>query len=118
MEEEILNYWPTVVFRTTVVSVEVNISIYCCSADIRIYLLLDYEIDRQIDVTAMQFLLIQNRQQTHDWTLIGSGFSHVFGLMDSANKNELAYDTLPGQPTCSIFPFLQVQESPLVCAPG
>ena len=30
-------------------------------------------IDRKIDVTAMQFLLVQNRQQTHDWTLIGSG---------------------------------------------
>ena len=35
--------------------------------------LLDNEIDRKIDVTAMQFLLVQNRQQTHDWTLIGPG---------------------------------------------
>ena len=57
----------------TIVSIEVNISIYCYSADIRIYLLLDNEIDRKIDVTAMQFLLVQNRHQTHDWTLIGSG---------------------------------------------
>jgi len=43
------------------------------NADIRIYLWLDNEIDRKIDVTAMQFLLVQNRQQTHDWTQIGSG---------------------------------------------
>ena len=34
--------------------------------------LIGYEIDRKIDVTAKHFLLIQNRQQTHDWTLIGS----------------------------------------------
>ena len=34
---------------------------------------MDNEIDRKIDVTAMLFLLVQNRQQTHDWTLIGSG---------------------------------------------
>ena len=34
---------------------------------------MDNEIDRKIDVTAIQSLLVQNRQQTHDWTLIGSG---------------------------------------------
>ena len=34
---------------------------------------MDDEIDRKIDVTTMQFLLVQNRQQTHDWTLIWSG---------------------------------------------
>ena len=34
---------------------------------------MDNEIDRKIDVTAMQFLLGQNKHQTHDWTLIGSG---------------------------------------------
>ena len=51
----------------TIVSVEVNIFA------IRIYLLLDNEIYRKIDVTAILFLLVQNRQQTHDWTLIGSG---------------------------------------------
>ena len=34
---------------------------------------MDNEIDRKIDVTAMQFLLVQNRQQTHGRTLIGSG---------------------------------------------
>ena len=34
---------------------------------------MDNEIDRKIDVDTMQFLLGQNRQQTHDWTLIGSG---------------------------------------------
>ena len=48
------------------VSVEENISIYYYSAHIRIYLLLDNEIDRKIDVTAMQFLLVHNRQQTQD----------------------------------------------------
>ena len=34
---------------------------------------MDNELDRKIDVTAKQFLLVQNRHQTHDWTLIGSG---------------------------------------------
>ena len=34
---------------------------------------MDNEIDRKIDVTAILFLLVQNRQQTQDWTLIGSG---------------------------------------------
>jgi len=43
---------------TIVVSVEVNISIYCYSADIRIYLLLDNELDRKIDVTAILFILV------------------------------------------------------------
>ena len=57
----------------TIVSAEVNISINWYSANIRIYHLLDKELDRKIYVTAMQFLLVQNRHQTHDWTLIGSG---------------------------------------------
>ena len=34
---------------------------------------MDNEIDRKIDVTAILFLLVQNRQQTHDWTQIRSG---------------------------------------------
>ena len=51
---------------STIVSVEVNISVYFYSTDIRIYLLLDNELNRKIDVTAMQFLLDQNRHQTHD----------------------------------------------------
>ena len=34
---------------------------------------MDNEIDRKIDVTTILFLLDQNRQQTQDWTLIGSG---------------------------------------------
>ena len=34
---------------------------------------MDNEIDRKIDVTAIPFLLVQSRQQTHDWTVIGSG---------------------------------------------
>ena len=33
---------------------------------------MDDEIDRKIDVTAMQFLLVQNRHQTHDWTRSGA----------------------------------------------
>ena len=47
------------------------------SADLRIYLLLDNEIDRKIDATVMQFLLVQNRQQTHDSILIGSGANEI-----------------------------------------
>ena len=31
---------------------------------------MDNEIDRKIDVTAILFLLVQNKQQTHDWTPI------------------------------------------------
>ena len=38
---------------------------------------LDNEIDRKIDVTAIQFLLVQNRQQTHDWTLSVSGANEL-----------------------------------------
>ena len=34
---------------------------------------MDNEIDRKIDVTAILFILVENRQQTYDWTLIGSG---------------------------------------------
>ena len=35
------------------------------------------EIDWKIDVTAILFLLVQNRHQTHDWTLIGSGANGI-----------------------------------------
>ena len=34
---------------------------------------MDNELDKKIDVTAMQFLLVQNKHQTHGWTLLGSG---------------------------------------------
>ena len=34
-------------------------------------------IDRKIDDTAILFLLVQNRQQTHDLTLIGSGANEI-----------------------------------------
>ena len=34
---------------------------------------MDDEIDKKIAVTAILFLLVQNRLQTHDWTLIWSG---------------------------------------------
>ena len=53
---------------------QVNISIYCCRADIRIHLLLDNELDRKIDVTPMQFLLVQNRHKTLDQALMSSAF--------------------------------------------
>ncbi len=42
---------------------------------------MDYKIDRKIDVTAKLFLLVRNRQQTHDWTLIGSG-ANGLGMQD------------------------------------
>ena len=34
-------------------------------------------IDGKIEATVMQFLLVQNRDQTHDWTLIGSGANGI-----------------------------------------
>ena len=33
----------------------------------------------------MQFLLVQNRQQTHDWTLIGSG-ANGLGIQEWEEK--------------------------------
>ena len=42
-----------------------------------VVLILSHEMDRKIDVTAIQSLLVQNRQQTHDWTLIGSGANGI-----------------------------------------
>ena len=43
---------------------------------------MDNEIGRKIDVvTAMQFLLVQNRQQIQDWILIGSG-ANWLGILD------------------------------------
>ena len=38
---------------------------------------MDNEIDKKIDVTAIQSLLVENRQQTQDWTLIGSGANGI-----------------------------------------
>ena len=38
---------------------------------------LDNEINRKIDVTAIHLLLVQNRHQTHDLTLIGSGANEL-----------------------------------------
>ena len=40
---------------------------------------MDDEIDRNIDVTAILFLLVQIRHHAHDWTLIGSG-ANVIGI--------------------------------------
>ena len=46
---------------------------------------MDNEIDRKIDVTAILFLLVQNRWQTHDWTLIGSG-ANGLGMQECTGK--------------------------------
>ena len=43
------------------------------TAELRMYLLLDDEIDKKIDITPILFLLVQNRQKIHGLTLIGSG---------------------------------------------
>ena len=59
----------------TIVSVEVSISIYCQRRFRDSYRLLDNEIDRKI--TEIQFLLIQNRQQTH----VGSG-ANGLGILE------------------------------------
>ena len=52
---------------------------------------MDNEIDRKIDVTAILFLLVQNIQQTHDWTLIGSG-ANKLGVGTSGSKEHTQYD--------------------------
>ena len=43
------------------------------------------EIDRKINVTAILFLFVQNRQQTHDWTLIGSG-ANGLGILECGSE--------------------------------
>ena len=60
---------------------------------------MDNEIDWKIDVTAILFLLVQNRHQTHDWTLIGSdanglgiqkcGICHFFGDSGAFSNRKL-----------------------------
>ena len=42
-------------------------------------------------ITAMQFLLVQNRQQTHDWILIGEGANEL-GIQEChvENKNTVS----------------------------
>ena len=40
------------------------------------------EKDRKINVTAKQFLLVQNRHQTHGWTLIASGANGLGILLE------------------------------------
>ena len=52
---------------------------------------MDNELDRKIDVTATQFLLVQNRQQTHDLTLIGLGAN---GRFDQGTWDKLKSMTL------------------------
>ena len=48
---------------------------------------MDNEIDRKIDVTAILFLLVQNREQTHDWILIGSG-ANGLGIYTGVTSNK------------------------------
>ena len=57
---------------------------------------LDNEIDRKLDVNAKLFLLVKNRQQTHVWTLIGSGGNGLDiqewdanGVKEEKSKGEL-----------------------------
>ena len=64
------------------------------------------EIDRKIDVTAILFLLVENRQQTHDWTLIGSG-ANGLGLQECPSKGMKGND---GNPDMSLHtPFQEKQ---------
>ena len=44
---------------------------------------LDNENERTIGATAILFLSVQNRQQTHDWTLIESGANALGIHMDT-----------------------------------
>ena len=53
---------------------------------------MDDEIDRKIDVTAILFLLVQNRQQTHDLILNGSG-ANGLGIQECVILETLIYLT-------------------------
>ena len=78
------------------------------------------EIDRKIDVTAMQFRLVQNRQQTHDWTLIGSGTNGLgiqecivyvswyesYELEEFVGENEFLLDII-----CSNIQIIKIKDS-------
>ena len=44
---------------------------------------------RKLDVTAMQLILVQNRHQTHDLTLIGSGANGLGILKCSSEQKKL-----------------------------
>ena len=55
---------------------------------------MDNEIDRKIDVTTILFLLDQNRQQTHDWTLIGSG-ANGLGIQEWFRDVNARFTTAP-----------------------
>ena len=68
---------------------------------------MDNEIDRKIDVTAILFLLVQNRQQTHDWILIGSG-ANGLGIQECLLANSVSSQTL--KPS-SIFYFTKTEEN-------
>ena len=63
---------------------------YLLIAQIKGFISLNNEIDSKIDVTAMQFLLVQNRHQTHDWTLIGSG-ANGLGIQECKLGNRVKF---------------------------
>ena len=48
---------------------------------------MDDKIDRKIDDTAILFLLVQNRHQTHDGTLIGSGANGIASVSVAVKIN-------------------------------
>ena len=56
---------------------------------------MDNEIDRKIDVTAILFLLVQNRQQTHDWILIRSAANELDIEECKAFKGTMVIRTCP-----------------------
>ena len=64
--------------------------------------------DRKIDVTAILFLLVQNRQQTHDWTLIRSG-ANGLGMQDWTFKKIHKRLTTGCLETCSESKSLEIK---------
>ena len=76
------------------------------NADLRIHLWLDDEIDRKIDVTAIQFLMVQNRQQTRDWILIGSG-TNGLGIQVLIASELIANDRAPSN--CITFTNIKIK---------
>ena len=63
-----------------------------------------------IDVTAMQFLLVQNRHQTHGWTLIGSG-ANGLGILEWYVVEKIALEVVQlSKPNPSTSCFLNSTE--------
>ena len=77
---------------------------YCLAP---IYLLLDYEIDGKINVTAILFLLVQNRHQTYGWTLIGSG-ANGLGIQEWLYSSKMYSATVVSQLNSKALPHFKV----------